>query len=631
MPTPGDPIRQLVRQVRRGPLKASKPKAMKPLDDPKVLFDFSEPKPSAMKRGGNVNAVARATTPPKPAPKLAPSPKTGRVSRPALHPTRGVPGQSVPKEVTDRLSGDTVDETVRRLGRATRRQDVEFGALINPLSGRITAMSRGNTSSAAPLPRQTKTRRRLQHLAENADSWVVQNRAQFALLGRYGEDQMAGPAKVLVHNHPRAGGRRMPSGADVPGVGSEIGQVHDSRVLSLKQTKDGPRTNVERIRAGADDMTSRERRVKAAGRVAGADIATTGRNPALRREVRTMPVPVMRRMAGATRSQARAARGANESGFRELRQGLARFDADASADMAVGYRVGRRSGSYDNAARRMLANPRSGLRHDTTLMKSLGVSKRDIDTHAAHLKYERLRNADPAAARQFALDRIRANAGGTADVSTSAAVRRERAKPRALVDTGTDRPAKPISLRRAKMMARAAVRKEDWDRSRVSTDAERAHDYLMRGRNKQAAVGSLATGLGAYMAAATIGTARRGRKGATALGAALTGMNAYTAQSNLRGAKRWHDRAKKIERRARIREQQGVYGRDRGLEPASKATDPAIIDKARVLAAGVAGRAARVKSTTAGKAAARPRKAYLVRTPSGSVTHVRGSVPRGKG
>ena len=101
------------------------------------------------------------------------------------------------------LSGNTAHETVRRFGRATRHQDKEFQAIVHPLSGRMTALARGDhTGVNIPNPEfRRKSKRRMIELSETAKSPKVRERATHNIAGM--NSNLAGPNLLHVHNHPQ--------------------------------------------------------------------------------------------------------------------------------------------------------------------------------------------------------------------------------------------------------------------------------------------------------------------------------------------------------------------------------------------------------------------------------------------
>ena len=101
------------------------------------------------------------------------------------------------------LSGNTAHETVRRFGRATRHQDKEFQAVVHPLSGRMTALARGDqTGVNIPNPELRRTsKRRMIELAETSKNPKVKERATRNVQGM--NPNIAGPNLLHVHNHPQ--------------------------------------------------------------------------------------------------------------------------------------------------------------------------------------------------------------------------------------------------------------------------------------------------------------------------------------------------------------------------------------------------------------------------------------------
>lgn len=114
-------------------------------------------------------------------------------------------GPSAPAKTRAALSGKDYGETLSRLGRATRRQNKEFSAIVHPLSGRVMDMRRGNAGSVGMgvgrVAAAGRPRSRMAELAENAKNPVVRERAKANLMGE--NKNLTGPQAVLVHNHPR--------------------------------------------------------------------------------------------------------------------------------------------------------------------------------------------------------------------------------------------------------------------------------------------------------------------------------------------------------------------------------------------------------------------------------------------
>lgn len=170
--------------------------------------------------------------------------------RPVLHPTLGHAGQNAPKKVLRALSGPEgdVQETVRRFGRATRRQPVEHMGLIHPLSGRLMGMSRGHeVAVAGPVTGGTRTQRRLMQIAEHHgnktwehiddDEKLAEHHAriaQRAVEAATHTGNAAGPRPIAIHNHPQfhgGGTRHMPSSLD---LGASAQMRTQNKVVSLK-------------------------------------------------------------------------------------------------------------------------------------------------------------------------------------------------------------------------------------------------------------------------------------------------------------------------------------------------------------------------------------------------------------
>lgn len=311
-------------------------------------------------------------------------PAARKATRPALHPTRGLPGGQVDRRTMDALSGGSVDETVRRIGRATRSQPDEFASLVNPLSGRVEAMTRGNEVGTTPL-KMSRSKRRLLQLAEESNNPVVQERALQAASGRYGREGMTGPKRVLVHNHPDGGrlGRRMPSATDLKSVTQmEAGAMppHEWQVLSrldqrrfavspggvAEQAGTVPRTQVTRIRTGPGQTPARQDRManRAVGLDAGSSINGMKRRPKANPLVnRAMGAPTKYR--DDIQFSRKTLRAAIEGGMLPG----AGVPEQAAAQMGRGLAAGRRArGTYDDKVTPIIRA--GGMRVDSRVMKS---------------------------------------------------------------------------------------------------------------------------------------------------------------------------------------------------------------------------------------------------------------------
>lgn len=157
-------------------------------------------------------------------------------------------GPQAPDRVKRALSGKDYGETIGRLGRATRRQNKEFSAVVHPLSGRILDMRRGNSGAVGygvgAVASSTKSRARMARLADKAKNPEVRERATANLMGQ--NKHLVGPQGVLVHNHPsfkthygvkgRHGTRSYPSSQDRMVAGG----IPGSRHVVLSHAPNGP-------------------------------------------------------------------------------------------------------------------------------------------------------------------------------------------------------------------------------------------------------------------------------------------------------------------------------------------------------------------------------------------------------
>lgn len=274
-----------------------------------------------------------------------------RPRRTALGP-KGIAGQRVDERTTRALSGPEgdVEETVRRIGRATRRKDVEFVSRINPLSGRIISMTRGERASTTPLPSRGETRimrRRAQLLERDPDlaerykglygvepgAKQVPNRHSSRLAPpkqssyprrkdgaqKRPKSLDSGPQPIMVHNHPELvpGDRRAHSASDLMAFFTRQSptKTRDSRVVSLASARAGdrtvPRTRVHRIRRGTGSDKARDAVTE---RVSGLDYAHTvgGSRKLLDSTVRQPPL-VRRMTSGSARVEPKAEKKAKKT------------------------------------------------------------------------------------------------------------------------------------------------------------------------------------------------------------------------------------------------------------------------------------------------------------------------------
>lgn len=296
----------------------------------------------------------------------------GKRSKPAPFLRDGRPGDEAPKRVRDALSGGSVDETVRRLGRATRRQGTEFGAEVSPLSGRVKRMVRGDEDSFQFAP--SRRQRRAMELMTSDNPEVAERARQLAFEGKVGRMGMSGPKSVLVHNHPEKlkgiGYRASHSGPDV----MEAYRRPDSRVVSLARTKEGPRTRVVRLRHDAptkarrglgEDEVGQIRRGTNAGRLGGIGEAYDAEVAAGK-----LTLPENRRsfLAAVKDQEGKSFR----RRLREVREGGPVIPPLAAGMKSWGKaRATRGQVSYDDAMRREFATRRPmGWSRSETLMKS---------------------------------------------------------------------------------------------------------------------------------------------------------------------------------------------------------------------------------------------------------------------
>ena len=141
---------------------------------------------------------------------MSPPVRAARKAMPYLHPRHPAAhaGEHAPAELLSRLSGADAGESLRRLGRATRHQRLEYGATIHPLSGRITSMVRGDAKSVrAPAEPVSRAGARLREIAATTKRPDVRLRAKRAV-------SAGKPEPVHVHTHPR-GVQGYPSSVDL--------------------------------------------------------------------------------------------------------------------------------------------------------------------------------------------------------------------------------------------------------------------------------------------------------------------------------------------------------------------------------------------------------------------------------
>lgn len=155
-------------------------------------------------------------------------------------------------------------------------------------------------------------------------------------------------------------------------------------------------------------------------------------------------------------------------------------------------------------------------------------------------------------------------------------------------------------------------------RDRISPDAERGYNSMRRQRNKDRAWAATQTGLTGINAAGTVAAIRARSKPFTVLGAGLTAFSG--AQAVKHGAKaRGYDKGpmEGIRRKARSREDAGLFGPGRGKEPvdaSSKHVGKALVPRIpmpRSLPKGLR------RTPTI-------RRSYVARRPSGRMVSVRG-------
>ena len=155
-------------------------------------------------------------------------------------------------------------------------------------------------------------------------------------------------------------------------------------------------------------------------------------------------------------------------------------------------------------------------------------------------------------------------------------------------------------------------------KDRISPDAERGYNSMRRQRNKDRAWAVGQTGLAGLNAAGTVAAVRARSKPFTVLGAGLTAFSG--AQAVKHGSKaRGYDKGpmEGIRRKARAREQAGLYGPGRGKEPVDASSKR--VGKALVPRIAIPRSLPKGLRRTPGI-----RRAYVARRPSGRMVSVRG-------
>lgn len=181
-------------------------------------------------------------------------------------------------------SPDNALDTLSRFGRATRRQQKEFSAVVHPLSGRMMQMNasgRVGGQTGLPAPRQAQVR--MARLADQTKNPEIRRRAVANLNGQ--NKNINGPAPIFAHNHPAIRGdtRAYPSSTDLNAAHqlsqASRGVFHDAQ-WAVVSPRPGPRGSKKTSIVLSRPSTPRSgpgtrQRERAVGDFQLADLATT--------------------------------------------------------------------------------------------------------------------------------------------------------------------------------------------------------------------------------------------------------------------------------------------------------------------------------------------------------------------